>query len=130
MTIVLDASAVLALLREEPGADHVRGVIESAHPSAAAGSYLSAVNLTEVFQRVGGSLPPVMNPSNGVIVTVSYDAEQAAAAAAMFTSTRSAGLGIADRACLGLARTMGLPALTADRAWSDLDIGVEIIQVR
>ena len=44
--------------------------------------------------------------------------------------TRSAGLSLADRACLALASRLGVPAVTADRAWTTLDVGVEIVCIR
>lgn len=44
--------------------------------------------------------------------------------------TRSAGLSLGDRACVALARRLALPALTADRAWTGLDLGVELHQIR
>lgn len=54
----------------------------------------------------------------------------AEAAARLRPATRHAGLSLADRACLALARRLGVPAVTADRAWGDLDVGVEVRLIR
>ena len=64
------------------------------------------------------------------VATVSFDEQQAFAAGELRTSTRALGLSLGDRACLGLARLLGVPALTADRKWSGLDIGVEVRLIR
>ena len=59
-----------------------------------------------------------------------FDADLAFACAALRSPTRHLGLSLGDRACLALARRVGAPALTADRAWADLDVGVEIRLIR
>lgn len=130
MTVVLDASAVIALLRDESGADTVREILESVEPPSPIAGLLSTVNLTEVLQALGANLPAVIDGSERVIVTAAYEREHARAAAAMLEQTRLAGLGLADRACLALAKVLGLPAVTADRLWSEIDVGVEVIQIR
>jgi PIN domain nuclease of toxin-antitoxin system len=61
---------------------------------------------------------------------VAFDAEQAERAGRLWRQTRAAGLGISDRACLALAQGLGLPAVTADRSWKLLDVGVEILAIR
>lgn len=58
------------------------------------------------------------------------EADHAESAAELWPRTRAAGLSLADRACLALARHHGVPALTADRAWCDVDAGVEVLIVR
>ena len=64
------------------------------------------------------------------IETVPFDEELALDAGALRETTRSHGLSLGDRACLALARRMALPALTADQAWQELDIGVDIRLIR
>jgi PIN domain nuclease of toxin-antitoxin system len=59
-----------------------------------------------------------------------FDAEQAYAAAALYGKTRHLGLSIGDRACLSLAQTLDRPALTADRTWDELRIGVTVELIR
>lgn len=59
-----------------------------------------------------------------------FDAEDARLAGELVGLTRKAGLSLADRACLALAGRLGVPAVTADRTWLSLDIGVEVIGIR
>jgi ribonuclease VapC len=123
---VLDASAVLALLHSELGA----GAVEEALEHAA----ISTVNWSEVCQR---SIAQNVDISDlradtealGVQI-MPFSVEDAEQAAELWSATRHVGLSLGDRACLGLARRLGRPALTADRAWLDLDLGVEIRAIR
>jgi PIN domain nuclease of toxin-antitoxin system len=59
-----------------------------------------------------------------------FSANQAYAVAQMRAPTRQAGLSLGDRACLALARELRCPALTADRQWAAIDVGVEIRLIR
>jgi PIN domain nuclease of toxin-antitoxin system len=59
-----------------------------------------------------------------------FDAEHAYIAGLLRRSTRAFGLSFGDRACLALARSLGAPALTADRSWSRLDLGIAIEVIR
>ncbi len=59
-----------------------------------------------------------------------FDAVHAELAAILREPTRDLGLSLADRACLALASDLEVPAVTADRSWRDLDIGVEVELVR
>ncbi|MBC7520571.1 MAG: type II toxin-antitoxin system VapC family toxin [Sandarakinorhabdus sp.] len=126
MTYVLDASAVLAVLFNEAGRDIVIDLGQ--------GGTISAVNLAEVLTRSADKDVPVevrraIVGDMGLNV-VAFDANAAELAAELRAPTRRLGLSLADRACLALARTRGLTALTGDRAWADLDIGVEIMLIR
>jgi len=110
---VLDSSALLALLWNEPGADRVTAALP--------GALLSSVNLAEVLTKLcerglSASEGRELVKSLGVVV-VDFDADQAEAAATLRESTRSLGLSLGDRACLALARRRNGPALTADAAW-------------
>lgn len=123
---ILDASALLALLHSEPGAEAVEVVLEDAA--------ISAVNWSEVCQR---SIAHDVNISDlradtealGLQI-VPFTVDDAEQAAELWKPTRQLGLSLGDRACLGLARRLGRPALTADRAWLDVDTGVEIRMIR
>jgi ribonuclease VapC len=64
------------------------------------------------------------------IVIVPFDPGDAERAGDLHDSTRAAGLPLAERACLALAARLGVPAVTADRAWIGLDVGVEVVCVR
>jgi PIN domain nuclease of toxin-antitoxin system len=124
--VVLDASALLALLQREPGADVIEALLDR--------SAISAVNWSEVVQRLlrrGLALADV-GPDLGALdlAVVPFDAEQAETAADLEAVTRAAGLSLADRACLALAREARVPAFTADHSWESVDVGVEIRLVR
>jgi PIN domain nuclease of toxin-antitoxin system len=124
--VVLDASALLALLHAEPGAD----VVEAAVDRAA----ISTVNWAEVQQRWLARGLDATGLRDGVEALkteiVPFTAEDADWAAELWTTTRSRGLSLGDRACLALAHRLGRPALTADRAWLDLDVGVTVEAIR
>ena len=110
---VHDSSALLALLWNEPGADHVAAALP--------GALLSSVNFAEVLTKLcesglSASEGRELVESLGVVV-VDFDADQAEATAALRESTRSFGLSLGDRACLALARRQNGPVLTADAAW-------------
>lgn len=124
--MVIDASALLALLFREPGAE----VVSEGLPFG----LVSAVNVSEVLARlsvVGYPTERFLRAMDAAAVTiVPFDLVQAQAAADLVSVTRPAGLGLGDRACLALARTSSLPALTADRAWSSLSVGVDVRTIR
>lgn len=124
--VVLDASAVLALLRAEPGAEQVETTLQTA--------CLSTVNAAEVAQKAthhgtDGAWALAELRDLGLTLTA-FTGEDALAAAALWPHTRPAGLSLADRACLALAQRMGCPALTADQAWKQLDLDIEIQLIR
>lgn len=122
---VLDASAVIAFLQGEPGAQQVEGALFEA--------VLSAVNLVEVAQwvmEVRGEAAARLELQGLPCQVVDFDETQALEAAALRRTTRARGLSLGDRACLALAKLRGLPVLTADRAWTQVDAGVEIVLIR
>jgi len=123
---VLDASAVLAYVRREQGWETVEGLL--------AGSLLSAVNLAEVvtvLMRHGTDavLARVVVETLGC-ETVPVGFDLAFRAGALEPETRALGLSLGDRSCLALAEREGVPAVTADCAWSRLPppIGVTLIR--
>jgi ribonuclease VapC len=123
---VLDASALLALLNAEEGSDLVLGFL--AH------SVMSTVNLAEVVTRLSVLGMPEGEIREALTVlgleVIPFDEEQAFQAGLISAVTQPLSLSLGDRACLALALTTQSTALTADRAWIDLDIGVEIKLVR
>ena len=123
---VLDASALMALLNVEPGAT----VVEELATAAA----ISSVNWCEAFGklRTAGvdAVSLTANMDETGITILSFDETEARRAGELAPVTRSFGLSLADRACLALAARLGVPAVTADRAWADLDVGVEIVCIR
>jgi PIN domain nuclease of toxin-antitoxin system len=126
MSDVLDASAVLALLRGEPGAD----IVEAALPRAV----ISAVNLAEVcsvLTAAGLAVDAVQAVISGVGVRcVPTDEAQAFDIGALRPLTRGLGLSIGDRACIALGRALHSRVLTADRAWTQIDFGVPVVVIR
>lgn len=126
---VLDASAVLAVIFSEAGADRVAGHLP--------GAQISAVNAAEVMTKLvdlGMPEDTVDAIFEGLQLTiVPFDIAHARASARLRTLTRLAGLSLGDRACLAVAGQLGAPALTTDRAWSRLDgaaVGVTIELLR
>lgn len=123
---VVDASAVLAFALREAG-------WETAEPLLV-GSLINAVNAAEVTSRVmarGASLAEARLLMSGLHLDVApLDSEQALLTGELHRRTRDYGLSLADCACLALARARRLPAVTADRAWRDLPLDVEIVLIR
>jgi PIN domain nuclease of toxin-antitoxin system len=126
MNPVLDASALLAYLHREPGWESVREAVGE--------GYVGAVNWCEVAQKAalrGLDVSQVRGLLEDVGLTiVPFTAEQAEAAAVLWPKTRNHGLSLADRACLALALERKAPVFTADRAWAELDLGLNIRVVR
>ena len=132
MAPVLDASALLAHLRDEPGADVVAEAIAS-------GAVISTVNLAEVFSRVADrgddpvKLAAELTQSgllDGAITGEPFTAADAIDAGRLRSLPRDAGLSLGDRACLALARRLDAPALTADTDWQGVAHGVELRPIR
>lgn len=125
-SVVLDASALFAFLFNEPGA----AAVASRMPDG----FLSATNYAEVLTRAVDRGRPLDDAIAQVarlqLTVVPFDAVQAATAASLRTKTRTHGLSLGDRACLALALTHNLPALTGDKAWTELDIGVKVELIR
>lgn len=128
MTFVLDASALLAALLDEPGRERVDAVMN--------GAILTSVNLAEIvsyYADHGADPKDISAMLAGLpVVHVAPDGETAVAAGLLRPLTRSAGLSLGDRFCLAQAKRVGGIALTADRAWSEIAsiVGVEIELIR
>ncbi len=126
-SVVLDASAILALIRDEPGANAVAEHI--------GGAAVSAVNLHEVVKELlvsGLDVPTVRELLSELrFDTHAHDVDAAYAAAALHEQTRQFGRGLGDRACMALALALGVPALTADREWRKVKIaGLAVEHIR
>jgi PIN domain nuclease of toxin-antitoxin system len=123
----LDASALLAVLQREAGAEVVLPVIE--------GALMSSVNWSEVVQKAAARGVAVDRRMRrdveaiGVRI-VPFAPDDAEAAAGIWEAAPRAGLSLGDRACLALARDRGAVALTTDRAWAALPLGVTVEVVR
>ncbi|GJE61327.1 type II toxin-antitoxin system VapC family toxin [Methylobacterium trifolii] len=125
---VLDASALLCLLKGERGAERVISSLPRA--------WISAVNLSEVYAKLadaGGAEARIAKAIGGLHLRIEpFDDAQARAAGMLRPMTKSFGLSLGDRACLGLARQRGATALTTDRVWTELPdtLGVAIELIR
>ena len=113
---------MLALLNAEPGHETVT--------QALPGAVISAVNLAEVIGKLADATVPAAAIDRALaaldLEVVDFDVDQAREAGLMRPDTRASGLSLGDRACLALALARGAPALTTDRAWAALSIGVEV----
>ena len=131
-TVVLDASALLAYLQGEPGSDLVATALTQ-------GTTLSAVNWAEVLSKLSERGKPPQDVAaqlrdlgllGQAIQIYPVDEELALMIAELLTATRAMGLSLGDRACLALALKLNLPALTADKIWSSVDVGVSVRLIR
>jgi len=123
---VLDASALLAFLFRERGHLAVEDVITDC--------CIGSVNLSEVLARFShdGHDPheAYRRIEASPVEIVPFIGEHAVLAAALVPQTRPLGLSLGDRACLALSISRNCPVLTADRVWSELDVPIDIHQIR
>lgn len=123
---VLDASALLAYLQGEPGADLVQLTVDR--------SAVTSPNWSEVCQKALSRALDIIELRSAVeslgVEILPFTADDAQRAASLWPMTRRAGLSMGDRACLALAQRLGIPALTADRSWLALGLDVEVRPIR
>ena len=127
-TSLLDASAILAALYEEPGCDQV-------HEALRAGAAMSTVNVAEVSAHLrardwrSSQVKDVFEDLG--IDILPFDRATALLSGAYRPRTHDLGLGLGDRACLATARRFRHPVLTADRVWGRVKLrGVHVVLVR
>jgi PIN domain nuclease of toxin-antitoxin system len=123
---VLDASALMALIRGEPGADVVVSCLSCA--------IVSAVNQAEVQTKLVSAgideslawwhIAELRCPS------VPFDEDLARIAGGLVRVTRPYGLSLGDRACLALALQRKAAVYTTDAAWKNLNLGIEVQVIR
>ena len=126
MRVILDASALLALVFGEPGAEIVAAQART--------SRILSVNFSEVVQRV---IAIDGNPDRAEeavdilgIEVVPFDRRLARLTAELREKTSFMGASFADRACLALGLASGAPILSSDQDWRKLDIGIDIRMIR
>lgn len=126
MTVVLDASALLAYLLQEPGAEVVDGLLSDAR--------MTSVNWAEVVQKslsadvdVQGMREELQALGMKVEAFLAADGEKAGQ---LWPLTRQRGLSLGDRACLSLGLRLGLKVVTCDRAWAELPLELEVQVLR
>ena len=126
MSVVLDSSAVLALLWLERGHPEVASIL--------GGSLLSAVNFAETLAKIsdrGIDGPDTRLRLMQLPVTIfPFNSRQAELSGALRPLTRRRGLSLGDRACLALAMAERAAVVTADRTWLDLGLDIEIRCIR
>lgn len=124
--VVLDASALLAVLRREPGRELVEPLL--------VGAIVSAVNYSEVIKKSveagakAGDARAVLRLME--LLVVPFDEPQAAKAGAIYEQTRVKGLSFADRACLALGLLRRCPILTTERKFAEVDLQIEVRVIR
>jgi ribonuclease VapC len=126
--VVLDASAILAVINGEPGSEKLT-------PNLLARAISSTVNLAEVQSKLvsrgwtseQASWEDATSPVREI---VSFDEEHARIAGDLVIQTRHLGLSLADRACLALGLALRVPVYTADKAWKKLKMSVKIHTIR
>jgi ribonuclease VapC len=125
--IVLDASAILAVLNREPGADKLT-------PQLLSTGVASTVNLAEVqgklVDRGIGADAAWIAILSSVQEAMAFTTDQAKIAGDLIAETRPLGLSLAGRACLALGLDLKAPVYTADRSWKNLKVGVRIHVIR
>jgi len=126
MNYVLDASALLAVILNEPGEEIVRSLTREA--------CISSVNAAEVLTRCLEKGIPVTEAEAFLwaehIDIIDFDLSFARVAAELRAATKSFGLSLADRACIALALHRKATILTADRIWGKLDLGCAVQLIR
>ena len=126
MRLVVDTSAVIAVLRMEPGAERIAGRLQ--------GAAISAVNFAELmtYGVRGGSDPEEFRTDvESLKMSVqAFDQRAAVVTGNLAASTRRFGLSLGDRACLALAKILKGQVVTADRVWAKLDLGISVEVIR
>ncbi len=126
--VVLDASALLAYLFEESGADSVAAVLERG------GVLVSSVNYSEIV----GKLSDLSMSDETILMTMdsldleimSFDEPQAMLAGLLRKPCRIYGLSLGDRACFALAVIECCPVITADKVWQEVPVNVDVRLIR
>jgi PIN domain nuclease of toxin-antitoxin system len=126
MTVVLDASAMLAYLQDEPGSEVVDGVL--------AESVMSSVNWAEVVQKLiaaGVEVDGMLDDLQALGLRIEpFTPEDGELTGRLWEQTRQAGLSLGDRACLSLGLRSQCPVLTSDRAWASLSLSLDVQVIR
>ena len=123
---VLDASAVLTILNQEPGKERVEAILGQA--------VVSTVNVAETIERL---MDAGMSEANARLSlellhleVIDFDVEMARLAGSLKLSTKRLGLSLGDRCCLALGLVRGNSVVTADRLWAKLKLGIQVEVLR
>jgi PIN domain nuclease of toxin-antitoxin system len=125
--VVLDASALLAILNQEPGAEKLT-------PELLSAAATSTVNLAEVHGKL---VSRGLNPDDAweasispIREAVAFTPEHARQTGDLIPQTRALGLSLGDRACLALGLALRAPVYTADKSWKKLKVSIRIHVIR
>ena len=125
--VVLDASAILAIIFDEPGKEKLT-------PEILDRSVVGTVNLAEVQTKAikKGLEPEVAWETASVLVSAvePFTADHARIAGDLITTTERYGLSLGDRSCLALAIALNAPVYTTEQVWRNLDVGIPIYVIR
>ena len=123
---VLDSSALLAVVNQEPGAAEVIKILDY--------SVVSSVNFCEVIGKLvlnGIAADQAATTLNEMMITIAaFDENIAFIAASISPQTQTYGLSLGDRACLATAQHLDMDVLTADRIWAKLKMPIKIKVIR
>ena len=126
-SLVLDASAIMAVVNAEPG-------YENLTEELLARAVASTVNLAEVQTKLvrDGIAPDEAweDALSPIRHSMPFTEEQAKIAGGLVAQTRLLGLSLGDRACLALGLVLNAPVYTADKSWKGLKLGVRIHVIR
>ncbi len=126
MNLVLDASAIMALILDEPGSHRVVSVLGEAFASTVSLAEIAAKLAERGMDRESFASLPSRLP----VQYAPFDETQAMLSGLLRPLTRHKGLSLGDRCCLALALDRGIGVMTADRAWAGLDLGIPIEVIR
>lgn len=125
--VVLDASAILAVIKGERGTEKLT-------PKLLAEAVASAVNLAEVQTKLihAGWSPPQAweDATSPVRAIVPFDSKQARIAGNLTSQTMRLGLSLGDRACLALGLALDAPVYTTEQIWKQLKLDVSVHVIR
>jgi len=123
---VLDASALLTILNQEPGKERVEAILGQA-----------TVSTVNVAETIGKLIDAGMTSANAIasvellhLEVIDFDMEMARIAGSLKQSTKKLGLSLGDRCCLALGIVRGSIVVTADRLWSRLRLDVQVEVLR
>jgi PIN domain nuclease of toxin-antitoxin system len=116
--VVLDASALIAYIRKEPGAENIIDLlpytIMSAVNYAEVATVLSKLDMTS--EIIGNTL------KNFISNIIPFDQSQALVTGILQRQTKTKGLSLGDRACIALGIHLQVPIYTADKIWAELEL--------
>ncbi|MGH2415998.1 MAG: type II toxin-antitoxin system VapC family toxin [Microcystaceae cyanobacterium] len=126
MTVVLDASALLAYFQDEPGGEAIEAML--------AESVISSVNWAEVVQKsvsAGVVIDGMREDLEALgLMIAPFTPEDAQMTGKLWLQTRQGGLSLGDRACLSLGMRLDVSVLTTDQIWATLGLSLDVRVVR